>query len=126
MKTVPEFVAYANAGPSKISMATGVNGGGPHVAGELFKLLTGSTWCRSHTRGCPWLFDLLAGPVHALFSGVPAAIEFIRTAKLGARAVTAGAREETLPDLPSFADFVRGFEASQWYGVGVPSNTPAE
>ena len=126
-KTVPEFIAYAKANPGKISMATGVNGGAPHVAGELFKLLTGISMVQVPYKGLSLaLSDLLADQVQVLFSGVPAAIEFIRSGKLRALAVTTVAREETLPDLPSLADFVPGFEASQWYGVGAPSNTPAD
>ena len=127
VKTVPEFIAYAKANPGKISMATGVNGGAPHVAGELFKLLTGVNMVQVPYKGLSLaLSDLLADQVQVLFSGVPAAIEFIRAGKLRALAVTTVAREETLPDLPSIADFVPGFEASQWYGVGAPSNTPAD
>jgi len=126
-KTVPEFIAYAKANPGRISMATGVNGGAPHVAGELFKLLTGVNMVQGPYKGLSLaLSDLLADQVQVLFSGVPAAIEFIRAGKLRALAVTTVAREETLPDLPSLADFVPGFEASQWYGVGAPSNTPAD
>jgi tripartite-type tricarboxylate transporter receptor subunit TctC len=126
-KTVPEFIAYAKANPGKISMATGVNGGAPHVAGELFKLLTGVNMVQVPYKGLSLaLSDLLAGQVQVLFSGVPAAIEFIRAGKLRGLAVTTVAREATLPDLPSLADFVPGFEASQWYGVGAPSNTPAD
>ena len=126
-KTVPEFIAYAKANPGKISMATGVNGGAPHVAGELFKLLTGVNMVQVPYKGLSLaLSDLLADQVQVLFSGVPAAIEFIRAGKLRALAVTTVAREETLPDLPSIADFVPDFEASQWYGVGAPSNTPAD
>ncbi len=126
-KTVPEFIAYAKANPGKISMATGVNGGAPHVAGELFKLLTGTSMVQVPYKGLSLaLSDLLADHVQVLFSGIPAAAELIRAGKLRALAVTTVAREEALPDLPSVSDFVPGFEASQWYGVGAPSNTPAE
>lgn len=125
--TVPEFIAYVKANPGKISMATGVNGGAPHVAGELFKLLTGISMVQVPYRGLALaLADLLSGHVQVLFSGIPAAIEFIRTGKLRALAVTTATRSETLPNIPTVADFVPDFEASQWYGVGAPRNTPAE
>jgi tripartite-type tricarboxylate transporter receptor subunit TctC len=108
-------------------MATGVNGGAPHVAGELFKLLTGTNMVQVSYRGLNLaLVDLLSGQVQVLFSSVPAAVEFIRTERLRALAVTTGTRAETLPDLPTVAEFVPGFEASQWYGVGAPKNTPAD
>jgi tripartite-type tricarboxylate transporter receptor subunit TctC len=126
-KTVPEFIAYAKANPGKISMATGVNGGAPHVAGELFKLLTGVNMIQVPYRGLALaLGDLLSGHVQVLFSGVPAAIEFIRADKLRALAVTTVARSNTLPNIPSVAEFVPEFEASQWYGVGAPRDTSAD
>lgn len=126
-KTVPEFIAYAKANPGKISMATGVKGGTPHVAGELFKLLTGINMVQVSYRGLNLaLVDLLRGQVQVLFSSVPAAVEFIRAERLRALAVTTGTRAETLPDLPTVAEFVPGFEASQWYGVGAPKNTPVD
>jgi tripartite-type tricarboxylate transporter receptor subunit TctC len=127
VRTVPEFIAYAKANPGKINMATGVNGGSPHVAGELFEQLTGIKMVQVSYRGLALaLTDLLGGQVQVLFSSVPAAIELIRTKKLRALAVTTSTRAETLPDLPTVAEFVPGFEASQWYGVGAPKNTPAE
>src|SRR6185369_14690240 len=108
-KTVPEFIAYAKANPGKISMATGVNGGAPHVAGELFKLLTGTSMVQVPYKGLSLaLSDLLADHVQVLFSGIPAAAELIRAGKLRALAVTTVAREEALPDLPSVSDFVPG------------------
>lgn len=126
-KTVPEFIAYAKANPGKISMATGVNGGAPHVAGELFKLLTGTKMVQVSYRGLSLaLADVLGGQVQVLFSGVPAAMEFIKAGKLRGLAVTTEVRAATLPELPTVAEFVPGFEASQWYGVGAPRDTPSE
>jgi len=125
--TVPEFIAYAKANAGKISMATGVNGGAPHVAGELFKMMTGTSMLQVPYKGLSLaLSDLLTGQVQLLFSGVPAAIGLIRSGKLRALGVTSTARAEALPDVPAVAEFVPDFEASQWYGVGAPTGTPAE
>jgi tripartite-type tricarboxylate transporter receptor subunit TctC len=125
--TVPEFIAYAKANAGKISMATGVNGGAPHVAGELFKMMTGTSMLQVPYKGLSLaLSDLLTGQVQLLFSGVPAAIGLIRSGKLRALGVTSTARAEALPDVPAVAEFVPDFEASQWYGVGAPTETPAE
>jgi tripartite-type tricarboxylate transporter receptor subunit TctC len=108
-------------------MATGVNGGAPHVAGELFKLMTGAPMQQVPYKGLSLaLSDLVAGQVQVLFSGVPAAIELIRSGKLRALGVTSSARADALPDVPAVAEFVPGFEASQWYGIGAPKGTPAE
>jgi tripartite-type tricarboxylate transporter receptor subunit TctC len=126
-KTVAEFIAYAKANPGKINMASAGNGSAAHLAGELFSLMTGVSMVHVPYRGqAPALADLLAGQVQVLFATSPASMEYIRTAKLRALAVTTANRSEALPDLPTVGDFVPGYEASAWYGVGAPRQTPAE
>ena len=126
-KTVPEFIAYAKANPGRINMASGGAGGPDHMSGELFKTMTGVNMIHVPYRGLsPALTDLLAGQVQVIFSSLPAAIEYIRTDKLRALAVTTATRFEGTPDIPTVGDVVPGYEASQWYGVGVPKNTPVE
>ena len=126
-KTVPEFITYAKANPGKINMASGGAGGPDHMSGELFKTMTGVNMIHVPYRGLsPALSDLLAGQVQVIFSSFPAAIEYIRAAKLRALAVTTATRFEGAPDIPTVGDVVPGYEASQWYGVGVPKNTPVE
>jgi tripartite-type tricarboxylate transporter receptor subunit TctC len=126
-KTVPEFIAYARSNPGKINMASSGNGTSPHVAGELFKMMAGVDVVHVPYRGAaPALTDLLGGQVQAMFASMPASIEYIRAGKLRALAVTTGTRSAALPDIPTVDDFVPGYEASTWYGVGVPKNTPAE
>jgi tripartite-type tricarboxylate transporter receptor subunit TctC len=126
-KTVPEFIAYAKANPGKINMASAGNGTGPHLAGELFKTMSGVDMIHVPYRGGgPALTDLLAGQVQITFIGPTASIEYIKTGKLRALAVTTATRSEALPDIPTVGDFLPGYEASQWYGVGAPKKTPAE
>jgi tripartite-type tricarboxylate transporter receptor subunit TctC len=126
-KTVPEFIAYAKANPGKINMASGGAGGPDHMSGELFKAMTGVSMIHVPYRGLsPALTDLLAGQVQVIFSSLPAAIEYIRAGKLRALAVTTATRFEGAPDIPTVGDAVLGYEASQWYGVGAPKNTPVE
>jgi len=126
-KTVPEFNTYAKANPGKINMASGGAGGPDHMTGELFKTMTGVNMIHVPYRGLsPALTDLLAGQVQVIFSSLPAAIEYIRAGKLRALAVTTATRFEGAPDIPTVGDVVPGYEASQWYGVGVPKNTPVE
>jgi tripartite-type tricarboxylate transporter receptor subunit TctC len=126
-KTIPEFIAYAKANPGKINMASGPIGGSSHVAGELFKMLTGTDMLLVSYRGtAPAVTDLLAGQVQVLFNSPPASIEYIKAGRLRALAVTTTTRSEVLPDVPTVGEFVPGYEASQWYGVGAPKNTPAE
>jgi len=126
-KTVLEFIAYAKANPGKINMASGGAGGPDHMSGELFKTMTGVNMIHVPYRGLsPALTDLLAGQVQVIFSSLPAAIEYIRAGKLRALAVTTATRFEGAPDIPTVGDVVPGYEASQWYGVGVPKNTPVE
>jgi len=126
-KTVPEFIAYAKANPGKLNMASGGNGTTDHVCGELFKMMAGVNMVLVPYRGgAPALIDLLGGQVQVLFDPIPASIEYIRTGKLRALAVTTATRSDALPDIPTVGEFVPGFEASTWYGVGAPKNTPAE
>ena len=126
-KTVPEFIAYAKASPGKISMASAGIGSGPHVAGELFKMMTGVDMVHVPYRGGgPALTDLLGGQVQVMFGTVPASIEYIRAGRLRALAVTTATRADALPDIPTVGEFLPGYEASFWYGVGVPKNTSAE
>ena len=126
-KTVPEFIAYAKANPGKVNMASGGIGGGDHMAGELFKMMTGVDMVHVPYRGAaPALTDLIGGQVQVMFASLPASIEYIRAGKLRALAVTTATRSEVLPDIPAVSELVPGYEASNWYGVGVPKNTPAE
>jgi len=126
-KTVPELISYAKANPGKVNMASAGNGSAPHMAGELFNVTAGVNMVHVPYRGQgPALTDLLGGQVQVLFATTPGTTEYVRTGKLRALAVTTAARAEVLPDLPVVADFLPGYEASQWYGVGAPKNTPAE
>ena len=126
-KTVPEFIAFAKGNPGKISMASGGNGTTPHVAGELFKMMAGVDLIHVPYRGNgPAITDLLGGQVQVLFAGAPESIEHIRAGRLRPLAVTDTTRLEVLSDIPTVAEFVPGYEASAWFGVGAPRNTPAE
>jgi tripartite-type tricarboxylate transporter receptor subunit TctC len=126
-KTVPEFIAYAKANPDKLNMASGGNGTSIHVAGELFKMMTGVKMLHVPYRGVGASYpDLLAGHVQIMFDSMPGSIEFIRTGRLRALAVTTATRSPVLPDLPTVGNFVPGYEASAVHGVGAPHNTPAE
>src|SRR5258707_10676152 len=125
--TVPEFIAYAKANPGKASMASAGNGSAPHMAGELFKMMAGVNLVHVPYRGQGQaLTDLLGGDVQVLFATTPGTTDYIRTGKLRALAVTTAVRADVLPALPTVADFVPGYEASQWYGLAAPKNTPAE
>jgi tripartite-type tricarboxylate transporter receptor subunit TctC len=127
VKTVPELIDYAKANPSKLSMASAGNGSGQHVAGELFKMMTGVDMVHVPYRGsAPALTDLLAGQVQVTFEIMTASIEYIRAGKLRALAVTSAMRLEALPAVPSVSEFVPGYETSNFRGVGAPKNTPAE
>jgi tripartite-type tricarboxylate transporter receptor subunit TctC len=126
-KTVPEFIAYAKANPGKINMASQGNGTSGHLAGELFKMTAGIDMVHVPFRGAaPALTDLLGGQVQLMFGSVPSSIEYIRAGKLRALAVTTATRSEVLPDIPTAADFVPGYDVSDWMGAGAPKNTPAE
>ena len=125
--TVPEFIAYAKANPGKVSMASGGSGSASHVGGELFKIMTGIDMLHVPYRGgAPALTDLIGGQVKVMFSPLPESIETIRAGKVHALAVTTAERSQALPDVPTVADFVPGFEASTWQGIGAPKLTPAE
>ena len=126
-KTVPEFIAYAKANPGKINMASGGNGTTPHVTGELFKMMTGVDMVHVPYRGAgPAITDLLGGQVQVLFGSAPGTVEYVKTGKVKALAVTSAARWEGLPEVPAMSEFLPGFEASSWYGVAAPRNTPAD
>jgi tripartite-type tricarboxylate transporter receptor subunit TctC len=126
-KTVPEFIAYAKANPGKLNMASGGNGTSDHVCGELFKMMAGVNLTLVPYRGGgPAVIDLIGGQVQLLFDPIPASIEFIRAGKLRALAVTTATRSDALPDIPTVGEFVPGYEASTWYGVCAPKNTPPE
>jgi tripartite-type tricarboxylate transporter receptor subunit TctC len=125
--TVPEFIAYAKANPGKINMASAGNGSPPHVAGELFKKMTGVNMQHVPYRsGGAALTDLLGGQVQVTFESTSASIEYVRAGKLRALAVTTSTRSEALPDVPTLSDFVPGYEASSWYGIGAPKHTPPD
>jgi tripartite-type tricarboxylate transporter receptor subunit TctC len=126
-KTVAEFIAYANANPGKVNMASAGNGSPSHVSGELFKTMAGVNMVHVPYRGgSPAVTDLLGGQVQVMFAPMAVSIEYIRVGKLRALAVTTAIRSDVLPDIPTVGDFVPGYEASNWYGVGVPKNAPAE
>jgi tripartite-type tricarboxylate transporter receptor subunit TctC len=126
-KTVPEFIAYAKATPGKINMASAGNGSPNHVGGELFKMMTGVDMLHVPYRGAaPALTDLLGGQVQVLFASLASSIEYIRAGKLRPLAVTTSTRLEVLPDIPTVGEFVPGYEASGFFGLGAPKNTPAE
>jgi tripartite-type tricarboxylate transporter receptor subunit TctC len=126
-KSIPEFIAYAKANPGKLNMGSGGNGVPSHVAGELFKMMAGVNMVHVPYRGAaPALTDLLAGQIQVLFDAVPSSIEYIRAGKLRPLAVTTATRSEVLADIPTVGDFLPGFEASTWFGVGAPKNIPAD
>ena len=126
-RSVPEFIAYAKANPGKLTMASSGTGAVPHVAGELFKMMAGIDMVHApHRGGGPALTDLLAGQVQVYFPTTVASIGYIRAGRLRALAVTAATRSDALPDIPTVGEFLPGYEASTWYGVGAPKGTPAE
>jgi tripartite-type tricarboxylate transporter receptor subunit TctC len=126
-KTVPEFIAYAKANPRKLNMASPGNGTSPHLVGELFKMMTGVNMIHVPYRGGgPALTDLLGGQVQVYFPGTVASIEYIKAGRLRALAVTTATRSDELPDVPTVGEFVPGYEASGWFGVGAPKSTPTE
>ena len=126
-KSVPEFIAYARANPGKVNMGSAGIGTPSHLAGELFKMMARVDLAHVPYRGvAPALTDLLGGQVQVIFTSTASSIEYIRSNKLRALAVTLATRLETLPEIPTVADFVPDYVASQWYGVGAPRNTPTE
>jgi tripartite-type tricarboxylate transporter receptor subunit TctC len=125
--TVSAFVAYAKANPDRVAMASAGNGTPQHVFGELFKAMAGVNLLHVPYRGeAPALTDLLGGEIQVMFGSLSGSVEYIRTGKLRALAVTTATPSEALPDLPTVSDFVPGFEASAWVGIGAPRNTPTE
>jgi tripartite-type tricarboxylate transporter receptor subunit TctC len=126
-KTVPEFIAYAKANPGKISMASVGNGSVSHVAGELFKRMAGVDMVHVPYRGAPpALTDLLGGQVQVLFLTTTASMAHIKSGQVRPLAVTTATRSQVLPDIPTMSEFVPGFEASNFYGLGAPGSTPVE
>ena len=126
-KTVPEFIAYAKANPGKISQGSSGNGTTQHLAGALFKMMTGVNFVHVPYRGASQaLTDLLSGQVQVLFEPLPPSIQHIKSGTLRALAVTTATRSEALPDVPTVSEFVPGYEASGWNGVCAPKNTPTE
>ena len=126
-KTFLEFLTYAKANPAKINMASSGNGTPSHIAGELFKMMAGVNMLHVPYRGdVPAITALLGGQAQVYFGTLSGSIEYIRSGKLRALAVTTATRSEMLPDVPTIGEFVPGYEASTWYGVGAPKATPAE
>jgi tripartite-type tricarboxylate transporter receptor subunit TctC len=126
-RSVPEFIAYAKVNPGNVNMASAGVGSGVHMAGELFKMMTGVDMQHVPYRGAgPALTDLLAGQVQVMFPSMSNANEHIRASRLRPLAVTSRSRLETLPDIPALSEFVPGYEASTINGIGAPKNTPAE
>ncbi|MEW6766765.1 MAG: tripartite tricarboxylate transporter substrate binding protein [Pseudomonadota bacterium] len=124
-KTVAEFIAYAKANPGKINMASSGNGTSVHLSGELFKSMTGIDMLHVPYKGAaPALTDMLAGRVQVIFDNLPSAIQHIKAGTLRALAVTTETRSPQLPDVPTVAETVKGYEASAWFGMGAPKNTP--
>jgi tripartite-type tricarboxylate transporter receptor subunit TctC len=126
-RTVAEFIAYAKANPEKISMASAGIGSGPHLTGELFQMMAGIKMIHVPYRGAaPALTDLLGGQVQVYFGNPASSLAYIKDGKLRALAVTSATRSEVLPDIPAVGEFLPGFEASTWLGMGAPKNTPAD
>jgi len=124
-KTVPEFITYAKANPGAVNMASSGNGSTTHVFGELFKMMTGVNLVHVAFRG-GYVPDLLGGRVQVAFGSISSSVEYIRTGLLRALAVTSVARADVLPDVATMGEFLPGYEATTWYGLGAPANTPGE
>ena len=126
-KTVPEFIAYAKANPSKIAMGSGGNGSPAHVVGEYFKLMTGTDLTHVPYRGAaPAVTDLIGGQIQVAFTELATSLGHVRSGSLRALAVTTTARSEALPDVPTLNEFIPDFEASQWVGLVAPKDTPRD
>jgi len=126
-RTVPEFIAYAKANPGKLNMASPGTGSGVHLSGELFKMMAGVSLIHVSYRGAPAAATgLIAEQVHVMFDNLPNSIEYIRSGKVRALAVTTATPSKALPDVPTIGKFVPGYEASSWWGLGAPKNTPPE
>jgi tripartite-type tricarboxylate transporter receptor subunit TctC len=127
VNSIPELIAYAKANPGKLNMASSGNGSTIHMSGELFKMLTGINMVHVPYRGgAPALTDMLSGQVQVMFDNIPTCAEHVKSGKLRGLAVTSTTRSEVLPDLPTVADFLPGYEASAWYGIVAPKNTPTD
>ena len=125
--TIPEFIAYAKANPGKINMASAGIGNTTHMVGELFMMLTGTKFTHVPYRGgAPAVTDLIGGQVQLYFDGISASLDHVRSGRLRALGVTTAERADVLPNVPSIAEFVPGYEASGWYGISVARNVPAE
>ena len=121
IKSIPELIAYAKTNPGKLNMASSGNGSTIHMSGELFKMMAGINMVHVPYRGgAPALTDLIAGQVHVMFDNIPTSAEHVRSGRLRGLAVTGTARSHVLPELPTVADFLPGYEASAWYGLGAP------
>jgi tripartite-type tricarboxylate transporter receptor subunit TctC len=126
-KTIGELIDYAKANPGKLNMASAGNGTLSHTSGELLKMMTGINMLHVPYRGgAPAITDVLGGQVQVYFSAMPEPIEYIKTGKLRALAVTTATRAAALPDIPSLGDLIPGYETSAWQGIGAPKNTPTE
>jgi tripartite-type tricarboxylate transporter receptor subunit TctC len=127
VKTVAEFIAHAKANPGKLTFASSGNGTSVHMSGELFKFMTGITMVHVPYRGvAPALADLIGGQVQVLFDTAPNTIEYIKAGRLRALAVTTTTRNPAMPNLPTVAEFLPGYESSAWYGVSAPKGTPTD
>ena len=127
VNTLGEFIAYARARPGKLNMGSGGVGTPQHIAGELFKMMTGIDLVHVPYRGgAPAIADLMGGQLQVMFDVMPEAIEYIRSGRLRSLAVTTAQRNPAMPDVPTVGEFVPGYEASYWWGVGAPRNTPVE
>jgi tripartite-type tricarboxylate transporter receptor subunit TctC len=126
-KTVPEFIAYAKSNPGKVNLASAGSGSSVHVSGELFKIMAGLALVHVPYRGSgPMLADLLGGQVQVAFPDIGSSIELVRAGKLRALAVTTATRSEALPGVPALAEFMPGYEASNWWGIAAPKGTPSD
>jgi tripartite-type tricarboxylate transporter receptor subunit TctC len=124
-RTVPQFIAYAKAHPGALNTGSGGKGDPPHVSGELFKMMAGIDMLYVPYRGlAATLSDLIAGRLQVVFGTMPSTIEYVRAGTLRALAVTSATRSDLLPDVPAMAEFLPGYEASQWYGIAAPKTTP--
>ena len=127
VKTIPELITYAKANPGKLNMASSGNGSTIHMSGELFKMMTGVNLVHVPYRGGALaLTDMIGGQVQVMFDNIPTSAEHVKSGKLRGLAVTGTARSEVLPELPTVAEFIPGYEASAWYGIGAPRDTPPE
>ena len=127
INSIPELIAYAKANPGKLNMASSGNGSTIHMSGELFKMMTGIDMVHVPYRGgAPAITDLISGQVQVMFDNIPTCAEHVKSGKLRGLAVTSTTRSDVLPDLPTVADFLPGYEASAWYGLAAPKGTPRE